>query len=874
LFVLVSAENEATYTTSQQPTTKRQWTLESLVGDIVKEEFEREGMSDYVESALQSLRNNFIINLKQWASLTDEDKKLFPVALRDILDDASLSQVEESLRNAVVDAYKKEGNESSVNGDLLLLRRNKITSLNQWASLSDEDKKNFPYGLKILLQRLCFPGSAFVWNNAVESLNLLLEMFPRKDYVPSKLITTIGLEFPVFDREEMEEQMFMETLIRYKNREEKDRNFHNIMVLAAGPGTGKSRMNMEAVGLMVLAGRRIVKRITDESEKQIVLELVGLLETGVCINVTYGNGSGISNVDNQNGLYSLGRRILFEYFVGKRMGLEEFDTLLKGNLPTLKEALSIIKEYKIRCCDYKNEQVFIFVGIDEFTKYSELARDQFKLMFNNVGSAMCDSPEGVFFQPFFTGVDYRNVEIITKSMHTHIYLIPSLLRYQSMASIVDYMAEKHVCLKNWRVSRHFKRMMVDVGGHPRAFEYFLEECLKECNYYQKNIAQVLSSIDSADALWHTVVERVKNKYIFPDEAYKAMERCMIYSFLEEEVTMDEELKVLFLGGLITLKSKRSFDMFRVQLPLIWFYVFRNQLRFSNVMKAIEPFLSPIVQYFEQFEKFVVDFNILMNNLRVIRGIENIALEEQLRGAIFQNEQMKDWKIQIQEMKLCYSKKQYKGKGDIVIDRESNQAIDWRNGKYFVLNAPRSPFADIFCTFHLDEKSSSSNNAIALLGQVKHRDPKAVTKNKALTRQQIEKEHKKAAEKLDRSVFKDYVFVMYTMDDLEQSLAENGSILPKNTAVICKSNFSKYFGDILSTRAELEYVGNPICYPNYDSFTEMMSVLNHEQLCETITEQRKQKPFKNYQDFKERITSGLNKNNIIHFIVDQEDLFQF
>jgi len=48
-----------------------------------------------------------------------------------------------------------------------------------------------------------------------------------------QLITTIGLEFPVFDREEMEEQMFMETLKRYKNRKEKDRNFHNIMVLAA-----------------------------------------------------------------------------------------------------------------------------------------------------------------------------------------------------------------------------------------------------------------------------------------------------------------------------------------------------------------------------------------------------------------------------------------------------------------------------------------------------------------------------------------------------------------------------------------------------------------------------------------------------------------
>jgi hypothetical protein len=672
----------------------------------------------------------------------------------------------------------------------------------------------------------------------------------------------------------MEEQMFMETLTRYKNRKETDRNFHNIMVLAAGPGTGKSRMNMEAVRLMVLAGRRIVERITDETEKQIVLELLELLENGVSISVTYGNGSGIINVDKENGLYSLGRRILFEYFVGHRMGLDEFDTLLKGNLPTLKEALSIIKEYKIRCCGYKKEQVFIYVGIDEFTKYSEVARNEFKLMFNNVGSTMCDSPKGVFFQPFFTGVEYRNVEIITKSMHTHVYLTPSLLRYQSMASIVDSMAEKYACLKSWRVSRHFKRMMADVGGHPRSFEYFLEECLKECHYYKENIAQVLSSIDSADALWKTVVERLKNKYMFPDTGYQIMEECILNSFLQEKVTMDENLKKLYLNGLIALKAIGSSDLYLVQVPLVWFYVFSNQLRFSKVMKAIQPFLSPNVQYFEQFEKFVVDFNILMNNLRIHRKSRQVKLGEQLRGAIFQNEEMKDWEIQIKRMEFCYSKNQYQGKGDVVIDREENKGIDWTNGKYFVLNAPRSPFADIFCAFDLVEKSSSSNNAIALLGQVKHRDPKAITENKALTREQIEIEHNKAAGKLDRSLFKDYVFVMYTMDDLEQSLEKNASVLPKNTALICKSNFSEYFGDILSTRAELEYIGNPICYPNYDSFTEMMSILNHRQLCETITEQRMQQPFKNYQDFKKRITSGLNKNNKIYRIVEQENLFQF
>jgi len=97
---------------------------------------------------------------------------------------------------------------------------------------------------------------------------------------------------------------------------------------------------------------------------------------------------------------------------------------------------------------------------------------------------------------------------------------------------------------------------------------------------------------------------------------------------------------------------------------------------------------------------------------------------------------------------------------VVIDRESNEAIDWRNGNHFVLNAPRSSFADIFCAFDLVETSSPSNKAIAFLGQAKHRDPKAVTKKKALALKQIEIEHNKAAGKLDKTFFKDYVFIQW------------------------------------------------------------------------------------------------------------------
>ncbi len=59
--------------------------------------------------------------------------------------------VEEALRNAVVEAYTKEGKQNSVKRDLLELRRNEITTLKQWASLSTEDKKKYPDGLKTTL---------------------------------------------------------------------------------------------------------------------------------------------------------------------------------------------------------------------------------------------------------------------------------------------------------------------------------------------------------------------------------------------------------------------------------------------------------------------------------------------------------------------------------------------------------------------------------------------------------------------------------------------------------------------------------------------------------------------------------------------------
>lgn len=64
------------------------WTLDSLVSDIVKEEYTKQDMEEFIKEDLDVLKSNRIVKLRQWASLSTEDKKIFPKGLKMILDKA------------------------------------------------------------------------------------------------------------------------------------------------------------------------------------------------------------------------------------------------------------------------------------------------------------------------------------------------------------------------------------------------------------------------------------------------------------------------------------------------------------------------------------------------------------------------------------------------------------------------------------------------------------------------------------------------------------------------------------------------------------------------------------------------------------------
>jgi len=97
---LPSSSLQQSSSSSNQPASSK-WTLESLVADVVKEEYIKEGMEEFVEESLKLLKKNFIKKLKHWAELSAEDKNSFPKGLKTILNNAC--QSEESKGNIIED---------------------------------------------------------------------------------------------------------------------------------------------------------------------------------------------------------------------------------------------------------------------------------------------------------------------------------------------------------------------------------------------------------------------------------------------------------------------------------------------------------------------------------------------------------------------------------------------------------------------------------------------------------------------------------------------------------------------------------------------------------------------------------------------------
>jgi hypothetical protein len=65
-----------------------------LLTEILKENFTKSGKMEFFEDAQKLLKNNFLKSLGDWKKLSEEEKKIFPVGLKILLNDLTSNYFE------------------------------------------------------------------------------------------------------------------------------------------------------------------------------------------------------------------------------------------------------------------------------------------------------------------------------------------------------------------------------------------------------------------------------------------------------------------------------------------------------------------------------------------------------------------------------------------------------------------------------------------------------------------------------------------------------------------------------------------------------------------------------------------------------------
>jgi hypothetical protein len=90
----------------------RNWTDDSTLDEIVKYEYKREKMDEYIKEDLKLLQKNCLKFLSHWKKVTKEDKKKYPDGLKYLLDEKAGFESENVRRNELgrTDKQGKERN--------------------------------------------------------------------------------------------------------------------------------------------------------------------------------------------------------------------------------------------------------------------------------------------------------------------------------------------------------------------------------------------------------------------------------------------------------------------------------------------------------------------------------------------------------------------------------------------------------------------------------------------------------------------------------------------------------------------------------------------------------------------------------------------
>jgi hypothetical protein len=356
-----------------------------------------------------------------------------------------------------------------------------------------------------------------------------------------KLVTSRGKNLNYSDRTDPFREL-CESLIKrfgfiktYPGRLSSDRNCHEIPILAAGRGWGKTRFLDELkLGLFNFI----------ESRKDLSSEVMCAIQEAVSINISFGDGSLYDEDDVLSGIEkALCKRILSQVCDNYTDFVDSFEPI---GLKTL---------FNFCISSLATNSQIVILGVDEVNKVHEKDPRAFENLIDLLGSMSCRTD--FLFCPIISGSNIGDIKrTVIESTYLPLYLsLPPIGLREAENLFIEY-------LNNSVISVRLKEFISDLGGNCRMLEWLFEAL-------EDNKSQEINSEGFLMRVISIVVEKVKKTYNF-EEGFKIP---ICYAFLAETVSERgiayDTTTFLNLAeeGLITLEQ--SDPGYSIRIPFIF-----------------------------------------------------------------------------------------------------------------------------------------------------------------------------------------------------------------------------------------------------------------------------------------------------------------
>lgn len=319
---------------------------------------------------------------------------------------------------------------------------------------------------------------------------------------PFELLDSEGKDFLFMDREESLKKLFNGLHYRYKYWEKgnQDKQCHPIAFLAAAPGTGKSRFLQELPNSF----KKVGQYITDESFRDCITN-------ARIVNISFNNDTQYDKREKEHSIAtSINLRILYQIYQSENTGnltFLQFYNLFQDIDYLLEDILNWIK----------GEYSCIVLAIDEINHVYDVDKENFRELFDIL---RCISTYyKPFFVPIFSGTGIEAIEnCVIKSGHSANSIPLPLLSYNSCLEILK---EKGMELRD----NNIRKLIMDIGGHPRVLEYFYVAC------------STIGDLKNYDKIQYEVKTKILNKY---QPQNIPLKKAIVYSYLSTDVGITTE----------------------------------------------------------------------------------------------------------------------------------------------------------------------------------------------------------------------------------------------------------------------------------------------------------------------------------------------